>query len=77
MKPMDPGTDRYCPEMNNATMPPINDNGTLTMIRAAWPTEPNAKYSSRKIIASDTGTTIIRRCWARCWFSNWPPKTTE
>src|SRR5512139_866783 len=42
MKPMADGTDRYCPVMNSATMPPSVANGTLARIRAAYLTELKA-----------------------------------
>jgi hypothetical protein len=46
----------------------------LLSTSSAWRTEPKVANSSRKISASASGTTSIRRAAARCWFSNWPPQ---
>ena len=61
MKPIELGTDKYCPDSQSVIMPPIKARGMLIMIRAAWPNEPKAKYSNRKISARDVGTTIMSR----------------
>ena len=70
------GTDRYRPERNSDTMPPIKANGMFARIKNACRKTLNAVKSKRKIKKSATGTTIARRCIARCWFSNCPPHVT-
>ena len=50
--------------------------GTLELAHgAAWRTRPNVRKSSRKMIASDAGITIMSRRVARCWFSRIATKT--
>ena len=57
------GAEEHSPETNNATIPPIEANGSTVMISPANRSEPNSRNSRKKIAPIVIGT-IIRK-----WFS--------
>ena len=76
MNPTEAERFSVMPRIHSAAMPPTAANGTFTRINSAHRTRPNVTISSRKMIASESGTTSASRAVARAWFSNCPPHVT-
>ena len=77
MKPMAAETESGMWNTHSAMKPPIKASGTFTRMSKADFTEAKALKSNTKISNSEIGTTTLRRCMARSWFSNSPDQLSE
>ncbi len=73
MKPTAALTDRGTPATSSAKAPPVRANGTVSRMARALRPEFIAAYRRPRTASTASGTTILSRASARCWFSNSPP----
>jgi branched-chain amino acid transport system substrate-binding protein len=77
MNPTAEATETACPSDQMSQNPPVSAKGTASRISSASSTRRNVRYSSKKMMASVNGTTMVSRCEARSRYSNCPDHAME
>ena len=77
MNPTDAGTERFCPVIHKAVIPPTKASGTFRKMRKEFFSELKVEKRSKNVIRRVTGITIDSLSLASCCSWNWPPQFTR